>query len=98
MAKRNFTTYFKELLLQFLTESDPLLSMLQWLTQQLMQMEAELKVGTEKGKHSTLRNTYFSGHRVRRFDTRLGTVYLLVPKLRKGGYSVLIPFPNLPES
>ena len=89
MAKRNFITYFKELLLQFLTEADPLLSMLQWLTQQLMQMEAELKVGAEKGKHSVLRNTYFSGHRIRRFDTRLGTVYLLVPKLRKGGY---IPF------
>ena len=89
MAKRNFITYFKELLLQFLTEADPLLSMLKWLTQQLMEMEAELKVGVEKGKHSALRNTYFSGHRVRRFDTRLGTVYLLVPKLRKGGY---IPF------
>jgi transposase-like protein len=54
-----------------------------------MQMEAELKVGAEKGKHSALRSTYFSGHRVRRFDTRLGTTYLLVPKLRKGGY---IPF------
>ena len=89
MAKRNVISYFKEFLLQFLTEADPLLSMLQWLTQQLMQMEAELKVGAEKGRHIVLRNTYFSGHRVRRFDTRLGTTYLLVPKLRKGGY---IPF------
>jgi len=30
-----------------------------------------------------------SGYRVRRFDTRLGTLYLMVPKLRSGGY---VPF------
>lgn len=28
-------------------------------------------------------------YRVRRFDTRLGTIYLTVPKLRNGGY---VPF------
>ena len=27
-----------------------------------------------------------SGNRLRRFDTRMGTMYLLVPKLREGGY------------
>jgi transposase-like protein len=63
--------------------------MLQWVTQQLMEIEAANKVGVEKGKHSRERNTYFSGYRVRRFDTRLGTAYLCVPKLRNGGY---IPF------
>jgi transposase-like protein len=89
MARRNLSTVFKSLLLQFVAEQDPLLSMLEWVTQQLMEVEAENKVGVEKGKHSTERNTHFSGHRVRRFDTRLGTSYLLVPKLRNGGY---IPF------
>jgi putative transposase len=89
MARRNLSTVFKSLLLQFVAEQDPLLSMLEWVTQQLMEVEAENKVGAEKGKHSTERNTHFSGHRVRRFDTRLGTSYLLVPKLRNGGY---IPF------
>ncbi len=89
MARLNVTSYFKKLLLQFITEPDPLLAMLQWLTQQLMQLEAESKVGAQKNKHSKARTTYFSGYRVRRFDTRLGTLYLMVPKLRNGGY---VPF------
>ena len=63
--------------------------MLKWLTEQMIRVEAEMKVGASKGKHSEDRTTYFSGTRVRRFDTRLGTMYLVVPKLRKGGY---IPF------
>ena len=46
-------------------------------------------MGASKGKHSTKGRTYFSGKRVRRVDTRLGTIYLFIPKLRKGGY---IPF------
>ena len=89
MAKTNVITHFQKLLLQFITEPDPLLAMLQWLTEQLMQLEAEEKIGAPKGKHSQNRSTHFSGYRVRRFDTRMGTMYLLVPKLRKGGY---IPF------
>jgi putative transposase len=89
MAKRDVTTLFKALLLQFIGEEDPLLSMLQWMTQTLMQVEAENKVGAEKGKHAPNRRTYFSGYRWRRFDTRLGTTYLCVPKVRNGGY---IPF------
>jgi len=89
MAHTNVITHFQKLLLQFITEPDPLLAMLQWLTEQLMQLEAEEKTGAPKGKHCDRRNTHFSGYRVRRFDTRMGTMYLLVPKLRKGGY---IPF------
>jgi putative transposase len=89
MAHNNVITHFQKLLLQFITEPDPLLAMLQWLTEQLMQLEAEEKIGAPKGKHSQNRSTHFSGYRVRRFDTRMGTMYLLVPKLRKGGY---IPF------
>jgi putative transposase len=89
MAKTNVITCFQKLLLQFITEQDPLLAMLQWLTEQLMVLEAEEKVGAHKGAHSKDRRTHFSGHRVRRFDTRMGTMYLLVPKLRKGGY---VPF------
>jgi len=63
--------------------------MLEWVARQMMLIEAEAKVGAEKGKHSKNRRTYFSGARVRRMDTRLGTIYLYVPKLRKGGY---VPF------
>jgi len=59
------------------------------MTQKLVEVEVAHKIGAEKGKHETNRVTYRSGIRVRRFDTRLGTLYLVIPKLRKGGY---IPF------
>ncbi|MCF2671131.1 transposase [Butyricicoccus pullicaecorum] len=35
------------------------------------------------------RNGYCSGYRPRRLDTRMGTMYLMVPKVRQDGY---IPF------
>ena len=89
MAKLNYIEYFKRALLEFAAESDPLFAMLQWMTEKIMQLEAEQKVGAHKGEHTTERTTHFSGNRLRRFDTRLGTIYLLVPKLRKGGY---VPF------
>ncbi len=54
-----------------------------------MGVESELKAGAAKGKPAPDRTTHFSGTRVRRFDTRLETLYLLVPKLRQGGY---VPF------
>jgi len=71
------------------TGKDPILAMLEPVSRQMMQIEAEAKVGARKGKHSKERRTYFSGTRVRRMDTRLGTIYLFIPKLRKGGY---VPF------
>jgi len=52
MAHTNVITYFQKLLLQFITDQDPLLAMLQWITEQLMQLEAEEKIGAPKGKHS----------------------------------------------
>ncbi len=56
---------------------------------EMMRIEAEAEVGTAKWKHSKDRTTYFSGGRVRRVGTRMGMVYLVVPKIRKGGY---VPF------
>lgn len=72
-----------------LTEPDPLLTMLQWVAERLAEMEAEHKVGAERGKHTIERTTHFSGTRVRRFDTRLGSIYLLIAKLHRGCF---IPF------
>ena len=89
MAQPHYKGLFKKALLQFVTEPDPVLAMLEWVAGQMMQIEAEVKVGAEKGRHAKDRRTYFSGKRVRRMDTRLGTIYLYVPKLRKGGY---VPF------
>jgi len=89
MAQPHYKSLFKKALLQFITEPDPFLAMLKWVMTEMMRIEAEAKVGAAKGKHSSERTTYFSGVRARRVDTRMGTVYLLVPKVRKGGY---VPF------
>jgi len=63
MAERDSSTVFKSLLLQFEGEADHLLSMMEWMTAQLMQLEVEARVGAEKGKHSTERRTHFPGYR-----------------------------------
>jgi putative transposase len=89
MAPNHYKGLLRKVLLGFITEQDPVLAMLEWVAQQMMLIEAEAKVGAEKGKHSKDRKTHFSGARVRRMDTRLGTIYLYIPKLRKGGY---VPF------
>jgi putative transposase len=89
MAQTHYKTLLRKVLLGCISEADPILAMLRWVTDQMMQIESEAKVGAEKGAHCGERKTYFSGTRVRRMDTRLGTIYLLVPKLRKGGY---VPF------
>ena len=89
MAQRDYKAMLEKMLTGFLLEEDPLKSMLEWLVGELMKVEAEAKVGVEKHKHSKERVTYFSGYRVRKLNSRVGTMYLLVPKVRKGGY---IPF------
>jgi len=75
--------------MKFVTEEDPMQAMLKWLCEKLMEAEVDAKLGAEKSERSTERQGYRSGYRVRRFDTRMGTLYLMVPKLRNGGY---IPF------
>ena len=89
MAKKNDTRFFENKLLDFVTAKDPLLEMLQWVMDKFMEIEVARKTGAPKGSHSQSRTGYRCGYRVRRFDTRLGTVYLSVPKIRQGGY---IPF------
>jgi len=89
MTKTKDSTFFENKLLDFIAEPDPLFSMMQWITEQLMEIEVSKKANAQKGVHSSERKTYRCGTRLRRFDTRLGTMYLLIPKLREGGY---IPF------
>lgn len=63
--------------------------MLEWLCEQMMEAEVSLKLNADKSERSDGRSGYRSGYRPRRLDTRLGTIYLMVPKVRQGGY---IPF------
>ncbi|WP_312939672.1 IS256 family transposase [Oscillibacter sp.] len=89
MAQGKNTTGLTDLLLKCMAEPDPMLSMLEWLCAQLMEAEVSGIVGAEKNVHSPSRNDYRCGYRPRRLDTRMGTMYLMVPKLRSRGY---IPF------
>lgn len=79
----------EKVLLQFITEEDPMLAMLKWLCEQLMEAEVSAKLNASKSERTPERSGYRSGYRVRRFDTRMGTIYLVVPKIRNGGY---VPF------
>jgi transposase-like protein len=89
MAYQNSNVPFEKMLMKFVSEEDPMLAMLKWLCERLMEAEVETKLGAEKSERSADRQGYRSGYRVRRFDTRMGTMYLMVPKIRNGGY---IPF------
>ena len=89
MARKNDTTNLTELLLQCVSQPDPMLSMLEWLCSQLMEAEVSQQLGAEKSERIGSRNGYRCGYQPRRLDTRMGTMYLMVPKVRQGGY---IPF------
>ncbi|MPM71630.1 IS256 family transposase ISDha1 [bioreactor metagenome] len=69
-----------------MAQPDPMLSMLEWLCKQLMEAEITEAIGAKKNERSADRTSYHCGYRVRRLDTRIGTMYLMVPKLRSGGY------------
>ena len=68
---------------------NPLYQMMLTMMNMLMEMEANKITGCEKGEHNSERTDYRSGTRERRFDTRLGTFNLRIPKFRNGGY---VPF------
>ena len=89
MAQSKSTTNFEGLLFQFMDSPDPMLCMLEWLCSRMMEAEVSSKLRAEKHEQSEERTSHRCGFRPRRLDTRLGTMYLLVPKVRNGGY---IPF------
>jgi len=65
---------------------DPLRAMAEILTDFLMEAEVTAKIGAAPHERSEDRSTHRNGHRERRWDTRLGTITLNVPKVREGGY------------
>lgn len=89
MAQGKNTTDFRGLLFQFMGTDDPVLSMLERLCSQMMEAEVSHQLGAEKHEQSEERAGHRCGFRPRHFDNRLGTMYLLISKVRNGGY---IPF------
>lgn len=89
MAKCDNITNSQEVLLSLLngTENcDILAQLLKRLLNGIMELEISQRTGAEWYEHSDERKTKRSGYRPRRFDTRLGTFNLDIPKLRDGGY------------
>jgi transposase-like protein len=67
-------------------EVDALREGLKLLTEALMELEVGEKTGAERYQRTPTRKTYRNGYRKRRWDTRVGTIRLRIPKLRKGSY------------
>ena len=62
------------------------------LAQAVMEAEVAEQIGAGYGERSETRLTRRNGYRERRWDTRVGTIGLEIPKLREGSY-----FPSLLE-
>jgi putative transposase len=67
MVYPNITISFEEMLL-FVSDEDPMLSMLKWLYDQLLEAEVTAKVNAEKSERHPERTGYRSSYRVRRFN------------------------------
>ncbi len=65
---------------------DDLRAMLEVMLARIMEAEVTARVAADRYERSDDRSGYRNGTRARRFDTRLGTIDLRVPKLRSGGY------------
>ena len=65
---------------------DPLRAMAEMIADFVMEAEVAQKIGAEPHERSDERTGYRNGYRDRRWDTRLGTLNLKVPKVREGGY------------
>jgi putative transposase len=67
-------------------DTDLLQEMVKAVTEVFMSAEASAVCGAPYGKPSTDRVNQRNGYRERRWDTRVGTIDLAIPKLRKGTY------------
>jgi transposase-like protein len=65
---------------------DLLREMLQAVVETIMGAEADLRCGAPHGARSAARVNHRNGYRAREWDTRVGTIELAIPKLRRGSY------------
>ena len=73
-------------------DADFLREALEWLLAQLMEAEVSAQIGADRYERTADRTTSRNGYRERAWETRLGTLQLEIPQLRKGSY-----FPNFLE-
>ncbi len=89
MTQAHDTTGFSKVLQEISESGNPLLTMLRMICQEMMELEVNQQLNADRSQRNEGRTGYRSGYRERRLDTRLGTLKLDVPKVRKGGY---VPF------
>ncbi|MCL6597486.1 MAG: transposase [Alicyclobacillus macrosporangiidus] len=65
---------------------------LEVLAEAVMDAEVSQLIGAQRFERTPERKNYRNGYRTQEWDTRLGTIELNIPKLRKGSY-----FPSLLE-
>ena len=56
------------------------------MSQALMELEVTQQLGAERHERTSTRTGQRYGYRERRWDTRVGTVELQVPRVRDGGF------------
>jgi transposase-like protein len=67
------------------------------LSQALMETEVAGLIGAERHERTADRTAFRNGHRLRTWDTRMGTIELAIPKVRPGTYFlVLARLPTAP--
>ena len=86
MARGIDRTELLELLAETVNNENPMLHLMEFFLGHLMEAEVEVIVGADRNERTEKRKNYRSGYRDRRFDTRLGSMDLKIPKLRTGGY------------
>lgn len=89
MAQEKDTTKLAEMLQDFIGSENPMLQMMAYMCQQMMEAEVTQKLNAEKSERTDKRSGYRSGYRKTKFNTRLGELDLNIPKVREGGY---VPF------
>ena len=68
------------------SDDDLLREMMAYVANRMMDMEVESLTGAAHGERSASRTNHRNGYRDRIWETRVGTVDLEIPKLRKGSY------------
>ena len=86
MARGIDRTELFELLAETVNNENPMLHLMEFFLGYLMEAEVEVIVGADRSERTEKGKNYHSGYRDRRFDTRLGSMDLKIPKLRTGGY------------
>lgn len=72
--------------------TDTIRKSLEWIPQQLIEVEAAAAIGAERHERTETRTNVRNGHRPRLLSTPAGDVDLAIPKLRAGSF-----FPSLLE-